>query len=142
MVDVGERRHDEQRLRVEGGAVGAQHDAGLLGVGGTGDEGEGHGTPQGCSWSGGQAATASARANDTLGELERCGYIERHPDPQDGRARIVRLTDRERALQAAAHQTSRRLERAWADIVGEERFADLRTTLEDMIAASSVSSRA
>src|SRR3990172_3887921 len=30
--------------------------------------------------------------NDLLGELERAGYIERHPHPEDRRARIVRLT--------------------------------------------------
>ena len=53
VVDVGERRHDEDRLLVERGAVGAQDEAGLLGVGGTGDEGEWHGVPQGCSWTGG-----------------------------------------------------------------------------------------
>ena len=47
VVDVGERRHDQDRLRVEGGAVGAQHEAGLLGVGGTGDERERHGVPTG-----------------------------------------------------------------------------------------------
>jgi hypothetical protein len=45
VVDVGERRDHEQRLVLERGAVGGQHVAGLLGVGGTGDEGEWHGTP-------------------------------------------------------------------------------------------------
>src|SRR5207342_2282674 len=85
------------------------------------------------------AGLSKQAVNDTLSELERCGYIERHPDPQDGRARIVRLTDRGRALQAAAHQTSRELEAEWADIVGEERFAGLRSTLQDMIAAGAVS---
>ena len=39
-----------------------------------------------------------------------------------------------RALQAAAHATSRRLESAWADTLGEERFASLRETLREMIA--------
>jgi DNA-binding MarR family transcriptional regulator len=85
------------------------------------------------------AGLSKQAVNDTLGELERAGYIERHPDPEDGRARIVRLTDRGRALQTAAHQTSRRLERTWADVVGEDRFADLRATLQDMIASSAPS---
>jgi DNA-binding MarR family transcriptional regulator len=81
------------------------------------------------------AGLSKQTVNDTLGELERSGYIERHADPQDGRGRIVRLTERGRALQAAAHATSRRLETAWAECLGEERFASLRGTLQDMIAA-------
>jgi DNA-binding MarR family transcriptional regulator len=75
-----------------------------------------------------------------LGEIERGGYIERHPDPQDGRARIVRLTERGRALQAAAHQTSRELEADWAPSLGEERFAELRATLRNTIAAGAAHS--
>jgi hypothetical protein len=67
-------------------------------------------------------------------------HLERHPDPHDGHARIVRLTDRGRALQAAAHDTSRTLEAAWADSLGEERFAVLRATLQDMIAAGELRS--
>jgi DNA-binding MarR family transcriptional regulator len=81
------------------------------------------------------AGLSKQAVNDTLGELERSGYLERHPDPHDGRARIVRLTDRGRTLQDAAHETSRRLEAAWAASLGEERFAVLRATLQDMIAA-------
>jgi DNA-binding MarR family transcriptional regulator len=81
------------------------------------------------------AGLSKQAVNDTLGELERAGYIERHPDPGDGRARIVRLTDRGRELQRAAHETSRTLERAWSESLGEERFAVLRETLQEMIAA-------
>ena len=74
--------------------------------------------------------------------LQERGFIKLSLDPQDGRARIVRLTERGRALQAAAHQTSRELEADWAQCLGEERFADLRTTLQDMIAAGALGSRA
>jgi DNA-binding MarR family transcriptional regulator len=81
------------------------------------------------------AGLSKQAVNDTLGELERAGYIERHPDPADGRARIVRLTERGRELQRAAHETSRTLERSWSESLGEERFAVLRETLQEMIAA-------
>ena len=33
-------------------------------------------------------------------ELERRGYLERVPDPGDGRAKIIRLTERGRDAQA------------------------------------------
>ena len=43
-LDIGERRHDEDRRLVaaQRRAVAVEHDASLLGVGGTGDELEGH----------------------------------------------------------------------------------------------------
>ncbi len=81
------------------------------------------------------AGLSKQAVNDTLGELERAGYIERHAAPGDGRARIVRLTERGRELQRAAHETSRTLERSWSESLGEDRFAVLRQTLQDMIDA-------
>ena len=72
--------------------------------------------------------------NDLLGELERTGYIERHPHPEDRRARIVRLTSDGKELQHTAHETSRALEAGWAASVGAKRLAALRSTLESMVA--------
>jgi DNA-binding MarR family transcriptional regulator len=72
--------------------------------------------------------------NDLLGELERTGYLERHPHPEDQRARIVRLTAEGKELQYTAHETSRALEAEWAASVGAKRLAALRATLEDMVA--------
>ena len=77
---------------------------------------------------------ARATVNDLLGELERAGYVERHPHPEDRRARIVRLTAAGDKLQYTTHETSRRLEAGWAASVGAERMAALRSTLEEMIA--------
>jgi DNA-binding MarR family transcriptional regulator len=72
--------------------------------------------------------------NDVLGQLEHNGYLERHAHPGDGRARVVHLTDRGWELQRISHETSRDLEAAWARTVGEERFAALRDTLEELVA--------
>jgi hypothetical protein len=43
-LDVGERRHDEDRLLAarQRGAIAVEHDAGLLGVGRAGDDRQGH----------------------------------------------------------------------------------------------------
>ena len=82
MVDVGERRHHENRIVIERGAVGAQHEAGLLGVGGTGDERERHGVPQVCSWPGGQGVAAGARASTVAPwalAIARCGARPARP---------------------------------------------------------------
>jgi DNA-binding MarR family transcriptional regulator len=82
------------------------------------------------------AGLSKQAVNDTLRELERLGYLERHPDPADGRARIVRLTEQGHALQRVAHETSAELEASWAEVVGPERLAALRATLVDMLGAA------
>jgi len=69
---------------------------------------------------------------EAVAELERKGYLERVPDPQDGRAKIIKLT--ERGVEAAL--TGRRLfaeiEAEWAERYGEERVADLRACCEQI----------
>ena len=82
------------------------------------------------------AGLSKQAVNDTLRELESAGYLERHPDPADGRARIVRLTTKGRTLQRTTHEASAELEAAWAEAVGEDRMAALRGTLVDMLAAA------
>ncbi len=79
-----------------------------------------------------RAGLSKQAVNDLLGELERNGYVERHRDPHDARARILRLTDRGQQLEHATLTISRELEAAWATSVGEQRFRDLRATLVEM----------
>jgi DNA-binding MarR family transcriptional regulator len=49
-------------------------------------------------------------ASRQLAALERSGYVERHPDPQDGRASLLRLT----AEGAAALAAARALRADWS----------------------------
>ncbi|MGH2877055.1 MAG: MarR family winged helix-turn-helix transcriptional regulator [Solirubrobacteraceae bacterium] len=58
------------------------------------------------------------------------GYAERLPDPSDGRAKIIRLTERGRVAQATGRRLIDELEREWAERFGEERVAALRDALE------------
>ncbi len=59
--------------------------------------------------------------NDDLRHLEARGYpaARRTPHPDDGRARVVRLTERGRALQDAVHAAGRQVEREWEEEIGE-----------------------
>jgi DNA-binding MarR family transcriptional regulator len=82
------------------------------------------------------AGLSKQAVNDVLGELERDGYLERDPDPKDGRARIVRLTPGGTRLQRTTHEISRELEATWAEQIGKRRVDALRQALEAMIAAS------
>jgi DNA-binding MarR family transcriptional regulator len=72
--------------------------------------------------------------NDLLSDLEKRGYIERTPDPTDGRARIVRLTERGWNLTQVISDMSFASEREWAQVIGESRFAEFRSTLSELVA--------
>jgi DNA-binding MarR family transcriptional regulator len=63
-------------------------------------------------------------------DLERRGYLERIPDPADGRVKIIRLTDRGRDAQQVGRNLIDELEREWSERYGEERVAALRDALE------------
>ena len=67
-----------------------------------------------------------------LAPLEAGGYVEVVPDPSDGRARLVRHTDRGREVNAVVRDRLDGVEREWARRVGEERYAVARAVLADL----------
>jgi DNA-binding MarR family transcriptional regulator len=67
-------------------------------------------------------------------DLERRGYIERVADPQDGRAKIIRLTPEGQHVHAIGRQLIDELESEWAERYGEARVAALRDALEAVTA--------
>jgi DNA-binding MarR family transcriptional regulator len=71
---------------------------------------------------------------EVTSDLERRGYIERAPDPLDGRAKIIHLTARGLEAQGAGRAIIDELEREWAERYGEERIAALRDALEAVTA--------
>jgi DNA-binding MarR family transcriptional regulator len=74
--------------------------------------------------------------NDLLGHLEAHGYLTREPDPDDGRARVVRLTVKGRRLQETIHGRARMAEQAIADTLGARRYGQLRDALTDLTSAT------
>jgi DNA-binding MarR family transcriptional regulator len=71
---------------------------------------------------------------EATSDLEQRGYLERVPDPNDGRAKIIRLTERGREAQAIGRRLIDDLEREWAERYGEARVAALREALEAITA--------
>ncbi|HSC92892.1 MAG TPA: MarR family transcriptional regulator [Gaiellaceae bacterium] len=67
--------------------------------------------------------------NYLLGELERLGYLERRPDPDDRRSRRVVLTDRGTSAIGVIRDAVGEVEAAWTRQLGPERFAQLRGLL-------------
>jgi DNA-binding MarR family transcriptional regulator len=70
--------------------------------------------------------------NDLLGHLEDCGYLRREPDPDDRRARIIRLTRSGKRLVAVVRTAAQQCEADIADVLGPERFAEFRSALETL----------
>lgn len=66
--------------------------------------------------------------------LEERGYLERRPDPADGRAKIVCLTRRGQAVEATARKILGELEAEWGQRLGQPRLNDLRALLIDLTA--------
>ncbi|MGN6171034.1 MAG: MarR family winged helix-turn-helix transcriptional regulator [Solirubrobacteraceae bacterium] len=71
---------------------------------------------------------------EVTSDLEQRGYLERIADPNDGRAKIIRLTGHGREAYAVGRQLIDDLEREWAERYGEERVAALRDALEAVTA--------
>lgn len=67
--------------------------------------------------------------NYQLGELERLGYIERRPDPEDGRSRRIALTERGVAAGHTIRDAVSEMEQEWARKLGNSQFAQLRALL-------------
>ena len=70
--------------------------------------------------------------NYLLGELERLGYLERRPDPDDLRSRRIVLTDRGSSALLAIRDAVADVEREWARALGKARFEQLRELLVDL----------
>jgi DNA-binding MarR family transcriptional regulator len=65
-------------------------------------------------------------------DLERLGYVGRIPDPEDGRAKLVRLTPRGAAAAAEGQRIIGRIEDDWGARLGPRRARALRGALEDL----------
>jgi DNA-binding MarR family transcriptional regulator len=64
--------------------------------------------------------------NYLLGDLERLGYLERHPDPDDRRSPRIALTDRGRELVPIIRGAVSQTERDWGHLA---RRGPLRATI-------------
>lgn len=69
-----------------------------------------------------------------VAQLERDGYVERLADPADGRAKLVVPTSRGLEAQRVALGLLADIEERRAALIGSERMAQLRGTLEDLVA--------
>src|SRR5215212_10239181 len=88
-----------------------------------------------------ELAEEARMTKQSMGELvaylERRGYVERLPDPRDGRARIVVWTEAGLRWAEAAAERLEEIEDALAErLGGQERLEELAGSLEDLMALS------
>ena len=77
----------------------------------------------------GRAGMSKQAMNQLLRSLEGIGYLARSDAPDEGRARIVRLTKRGRAAYAKVHEILRDIEREWSAELGSTQFTQLKKLL-------------
>lgn len=79
-----------------------------------------------------RARIAKQTATALVDRLAAAGYVRRVADPDDGRARLVRLTARGRELIPVARAEERRVDAEWEAHLGAERMALLRAALAEL----------
>ena len=76
-----------------------------------------------------RAQVTKQTASLLVSALEQEGLVERVPDPADGRARLIRFTERGRAASLEAMQVVMGVEQEWAEHLGPELTGRLREAL-------------
>ena len=68
---------------------------------------------------------------EVVAHLDELGYVERAPDPDDGRAKLIKLTQRGGEARQTALSIFAQIETEWAERFGAERIAAMRELLEE-----------
>jgi DNA-binding MarR family transcriptional regulator len=76
-----------------------------------------------------RAGMSKQAMNQLLRSLDGLGYLTRSDSPDEGRARMVRLSKRGRAAYAKIHEILRDIEREWSAELGPKDFAQLKGLL-------------
>jgi DNA-binding MarR family transcriptional regulator len=66
--------------------------------------------------------------------LEQRSYVRRAPDPADGRASLITLSERGEQVERVAKQKAEEIEDAWAYLLGKDRLQELNRALSDLTA--------
>src|SRR5258708_24987525 len=80
-----------------------------------------------------QAQLSKQTLTELVASLERHGYVYRTRDPSDGRAWIIRFTERGAAVHRVALRTLQDTEREWARALGPPAYQQLIEHLERLL---------
>jgi DNA-binding MarR family transcriptional regulator len=88
------------------------------------------------------AGLTKQAVGEAVTELERLGYVTRVPDPQDGRAKIIKLTDRGMDAVIKGRRIFAEIEADWAEQIGPELMASFREAATRIAALEGVRTEA
>jgi DNA-binding MarR family transcriptional regulator len=80
-----------------------------------------------------RAGMTKQAVGEVVSELEKLGYAERVPDPSDGRAKIIRLTDRGQDSYKLAYSVMAEIQRRWEERYGAERVRAMLELMRDIV---------
>jgi DNA-binding MarR family transcriptional regulator len=81
-----------------------------------------------------RARMTKQAVGEVVSELEKLGYVERVPDPSDGRAKIIRLTARGEQAYAEGMAIIDEIKARWSERYGAERVENLTALLAEIAA--------
>jgi DNA-binding MarR family transcriptional regulator len=79
------------------------------------------------------AGMTKQSVGELVDDLVRLGYVERIPDPEDRRAKLICLTDRGIEAQRVGFGLLGEIEGRWAERFGAARVKELRELLEEAV---------
>ena len=80
-----------------------------------------------------QARMTLAAMSELVDDLQRLGIVERRPDPRDGRAKLICLTDAGWEAMRVARDAISEIEAGYGEVVGRERFEAAAQTLDTLL---------
>ena len=80
-----------------------------------------------------RAGMTKQAMSELVGDLVEMGYLQRVPDPSDGRAKLIEFTDRGWAAVETVLASFKRVEADLTKSLGKKRMDDLRRTLIDVL---------
>ena len=80
-----------------------------------------------------RAELSLSATSELVNELEQLGYLQRVPDPRDGRAKLIVPTDRGHQALADAAIRVAEIEDHWGSLVGHDRFNEACYLLDSLL---------
>jgi DNA-binding MarR family transcriptional regulator len=82
-----------------------------------------------------QARMTLPAMSELVDDLQRLGVVERRPDPSDGRAKLICLTEAGWDAMRTGRQAIAEIELDYAELVGRARFEQATETLDELLRA-------
>ena len=81
----------------------------------------------------GSSGLSLSSMSELVDDLQRLGYLERRPDPADGRAKLVCLTDKGWEAIRGGRRIIEEIEADWGRRLGQARFESVCQALQTLI---------